>query len=207
MALGISPDHYLSINGELHPLHLFLLAVGESGNRKSAAIKRCLNVIKPRLAALGIATRVWHPEASTAEGIFDGLMEDPNRLMIASEWTELHNQGKASYNQHTTEFFNLLYDGSTLHRLKKGGKGTQLAIDNPRVSILGASTPSLIKGNTSLNDWQAGKLPRASSAHQHKPEEAEMIRPSSTRSRGRFRLTTTDPRLSLCGNFVLSQEA
>lgn len=179
MALAIAPEHLLLVHGEEHPLHLFLLVVGESGNRKSAAIKRMIRVIQPRLDGVGIGHRIWYPEASTAEGIFDGLIEDPNRIMVASEWTDLHNQGKASYNQHTGEFMNLLYDGSPLHRIKKGGKDAekakQLTINRPCVSILGASTPSLIKANTSYNDWLAGKLARYIIGYEHKPEEVEMI--------------------------------
>jgi hypothetical protein len=172
LALAIAPDHVVSVNGEEHPLHLFLLLVGESGNRKSAAIKRCLNLIKPRLAAVKLNHRIWYPEASTAEGIFDGLIAEPARLMIASEWTEYHNQSKASYNQHTTEFTNLLYDGSTLHRIKKG---QQLVVEKPCVSILGASTPSLIKQCTSIYDWSAGKLARYVIAYQGKPDDKEMV--------------------------------
>lgn len=172
LALAIAPDHVVSVNGEEHPLHLFLLITGESGNRKSAAIKRCLKVVHPRLAAVKLGHRIWYPEASTAEGIFDGLIDDPARLMIASEWTEYHNQSKASYNQHTTEFTNLLYDGSTLNRLKKG---TQLTVEKPCVSILGASTPSLIKQCTSLYDWSAGKLARYVIAYAGKPDDKEMV--------------------------------
>jgi hypothetical protein len=171
MSLAISPDHVLSVNGEEHPLHMFLLAVGESGNRKSAAIKRCLRVIQPRLAAVQLGHRVWYPEASTTEGIIDALIDDPCRLVVASEWTEFHNQGRASYNQHTTEFNNLLYDGLPLHRLKSG---VQLTVEKPCVSILGASTPSLIKQATTYNDWLAGKLARYLIGYMGKPDDKEM---------------------------------
>jgi hypothetical protein len=172
VALAISPDHMVTIHGEEHPLHAFLLIVGESGNRKSAAIKRCLRVIQPRLAAAKLGHRVGYPEASSAEGIFDWLMEDSCRLMVASEWTEYHNQGKASYNQHTTEFTNLLYDGSTLTRIKVG---KQLTIEKPCVSILGASTPGLVKQATSYTDWLAGKLARYIICYEHKPDTVEMV--------------------------------
>jgi hypothetical protein len=206
MGLAISPSHALSVNGEHHPLHIFLLIVGESGNRKSAAIKRCLRVIRPCLIASKIDQRIWYPEASTAEGIITGLIEDPCRLLIASEWTEYHNQGKASYNQHTREFTNLLYDGEPLHRLKMG---QQLVVPKPCVSILGASTPSLIKQATTIYDWEAGKLARYVVGYQSKPDDIEMI------SAVEHPALVTDLRLnysrmlapSLAGDFALSQDA
>jgi hypothetical protein len=172
VALALSPDHVVTVNGEEHPLHAFFLIVGESGSRKSAAIKRCLRVIEPRLAAAQIGHRIWYPEASTVEGMFDELIKDPARLLVASEWTEYHNQGKASYNQHSKEFVNLLYDGTPLHRLKKGIK---LTVERPCVSILGASTPSLIKQSTTLYDWSAGKLARYVIGYMHKPDDVEMV--------------------------------
>jgi hypothetical protein len=171
VALAVSSDHNVSVHGEEHPLHTFLLIIGESGNRKSAAIKRCLRVIQPRLAAATLGHRIWYPEASTAEGIFDNLMQDPCRLMVASEWTEYHNQGKASYNQHTKEFSNLLYDGSTLTRIKMG---KVLTVEKPCVTILGASTPSMVKQATSYHDWLAGKLARYIVGYQSKPDTLEM---------------------------------
>jgi hypothetical protein len=172
VSLVISPDHVLVVFGEEHPLHLFIMIVGESGNRKSAAIKRCLKVIHPCLARQQLDHRVWYPEASSVEGIFDGLLADPCRLMVASEWTDLHNMHKANYAQHAREFFNLLYDGMPLTRLKMGN---QMAVPKPCVSILGASTPGLVRGATNLHDWEAGKLARYLIGYQSKPEECEMI--------------------------------
>lgn len=173
LALSISPDHVVTVNGEEHPLHMFMLVVGESGNRKSASIKRMLRTIQPCLADQRLAHRIWYPEASTSEGIIDGLAEDPCRLMVASEWTEFHNQGQASYAKHSREFVNLLYDGSTLNRLKANGKS--VTVEKPCVTILGASTPSLVKQSTTLHDWSAGKLARYVIGYAHKPDDKEMI--------------------------------
>lgn len=172
IALAISPDHVVTVNGEEHPLHMFFMIVGESGNRKSAAIKRALRIVQPCLAQQGIGHRIWYPEASTAEGIIDALVIDPHRLIIASEWTEFHNQGQASYAKHTKEFVNLLYDGSTLQRLK--ANNVNVVVEKPCVTILGASTPSLIKQCTSLYDWSAGKLARYLIGYMGKPDDCEM---------------------------------
>lgn len=173
VALAIAPEHVVLINNEEHPLHLFILVIGESGNRKSAAIKRLLRVIQPCLAAQQFGHRVWYPEAFTAEGVIDALAVDPNRMMVASEWTEFHNQGQASYSKHSREFVNLLYDGSPLHRLKAGN--VQIEVERPCVTIVGASTPSLVKHNTSINDWSAGKLARYVIGYMSKPDSYEMV--------------------------------
>jgi hypothetical protein len=172
VALALAPKHIVSVNGEEHPLHMFFLVVGESGNRKTAAIKRALKTVQPCLAQQGIGHRVWYPEASTAEGIIDGLALDPNRLIVVSEWTEFHNQGNANYSKHTREFINLLYDGSVLQRIK--ANNVQIKVEKPCVSILGASTPSLVKQSTSLYDWSAGKLARYLIGYMHKPDDREM---------------------------------
>jgi len=172
VSLAIAPDHVLNVYGEEHPLNLFLMIIGESGNRKSAAIKRCLRVIHPCLARQQMDHRIWYPEASSTEGIFDGLMKDPCRLMVASEWTDLHNMNKANYAQHAREFFNLLYDGSPITRLKMG---QQLSVPATCVSILGASTPGLVRGSTVLHDWEAGKLARYLIGYQSKPDDCEMV--------------------------------
>jgi hypothetical protein len=172
VSLAIAPDHVLNVYGEEHPLNLFMMIIGESGSRKSAAIKRCLRVIHPCLARQQIDHRIWYPEASSTEGIFDGLMKDSCRLMVASEWTDLHNMNKANYAQHAREFFNLLYDGSPITRLKMG---QQLSVPATCVSILGASTPGLVRSSTVLHDWEAGKLARYLIGYQSKPEHCEMV--------------------------------
>jgi hypothetical protein len=173
IALAISPDHVMMVNGEEHPLHMFFLMVGESGNRKSAALKRALRVIQPCLAAQQLAHRIWYPEASSSEGIIDELAIDPNRIMVASEWTEFHSQGHASYAKHSRELMNLLYDGSALHRIKANGKS--VIVEKTCVTILGASTPSLVKQATTLHDWSAGKLARYVIGYMGKPDDREMV--------------------------------
>lgn len=173
VALAIASDHVLQVHGEDHPLHFFMLLVGSSGSRKSAAIKRAIRVVQPCLARRQIGHRIWYPEVCSVEGIYDGLVSDPCRLMVASEWTDLHNLHKATYAQHAREMFNLLYDGSPLTRLRAGKDPVVIA--NPCVSILGASTPSLVKGSTSVHDWGAGKLARYLIGCQDKPDDMEMV--------------------------------
>lgn len=205
-SLIIAPEHVLTVFGEEHALNLFIMIIGESGNRKSAAIKRCFKVIHPCLARQQLEHRLWYPEASSVEGIFDGLLSDPCRLMVATEWTDLHSMHKSNYAQHAPEFFNLLYDGAPITRLKMG---KQLSVSKPCVSILGASTPSLIRNGTTLHDWGSGKLARYLIGYQTKPDECEMVAAAEHPKLVTDLQVGYDLMLSssLARSFVLSQEA
>jgi len=207
VALAVSPEHVVTINGEEHPLHMFFLIVGESGNRKSAAIKRALRTVTPCLVEQRLGHRIWYPEASTSEGFIDELAVDPNRIMVVGEWSEFHNQGQANYAKHSREFVNLLYDGSALNRIKANGKS--IMVEKTCVTILGASTPSLVKQSTSLYDWSAGKLARYMIGYMSKPDDHEMVsaveHPNMVADlqRGYDRLLSP----SFSKSFVLDQEA
>lgn len=168
---AIASTHTCLVRGEEIPLHMFILITGDSGTRKSAAIKRALRIVQPVYNDLRLGHRIWYPESCTPEGIIQGLVDDPNRLMVVSEWSELHKQSHASYAQHSSELFNLLYDQMPLNRIKMK---TQIIVERPSVTILGASTPSLVKQATTLYDWQAGKMARFLIGYQAKPPDKEM---------------------------------
>jgi hypothetical protein len=168
---AIAPDHECNVDGEPIPLHDFFLVVGESGNRKSAAIKRAMRVVAPCYLECKLDHRIWYPESCTPEGIITALEADPNRLMVLTEWTNLQAQGRANYWQHTPQFFEMIFDRMPIQRLKMQ---QQVKIERPSLTILGASTPSLIKQHTSMYDWEAGKMARYLVCYQTKPESMEM---------------------------------
>jgi hypothetical protein len=168
---AIAAEHECNVDGEPIPLHDFFLVVGESGNRKSAAIKRAMRVVLPCYLECKLEHRIWYPESCTPEGIMTALETDPNRLMILTEWSELQAQGKASYWQHSPQFFEMVFDRMPIHRLKIQ---QQIKVERPSLTILGASTPSLVKQHTSLYDWEAGKMARYLVCYQTKPEAMEM---------------------------------
>lgn len=172
VANAIAADHDLDVDGEIIPLHNFHLIVGESGNRKSAAIKRAERIVRPRYQLAKFGRRIWFPESSTPEGIMEALGEDPNRIMLLSEWSELVSQGKAQYWQHTPQFFELLYDRIPVKRLKMR---KPVDIERPCMTILGASTPSLVKQHTILGDWEGGKMARYLIYCFNKPADKEMV--------------------------------
>jgi hypothetical protein len=171
MSNVIAPTCECVVDGEAIPLHDFFLIVGESGSRKSAAIKRALRLVRPIYQKMKLEGRIWYPEACTPEGIITALAEDPNRMMILTEWSELQNQGKAGYWQHTPQFFEMLFDRTPIQTLKSKIRTT---IERPSLTILGASTPSLVRKYTSGHDWDAGKMARYVIGCWSKPDEMEM---------------------------------
>lgn len=172
IANAIAPEHECVVDGESIPIHMFFLIVGESGNRKSAAIKRALRAVQPCYLETGLDQRIWYPEACTPEGIITALLADPNRLMVLTEWTDLQSQGRAGYWQHAPQFWEMIYDRTPIQRLKMN---TQVKVERPSITILGASTPSLVKQNTALRDWEAGKMARYLIGYMNKPDDIEMV--------------------------------
>lgn len=153
------------------PLHLYLLIIGESGTRKSAALKRAIRTVQPVFNNTGRGQRLWFPESCSVEGILERLGADANRLMILSEWTELHRQTTSGYWKGASEFFNIVYDGMPMSRDR--AKLTTTVV-RPRLSILGASTASLVGQATILHDWEAGKMARYLMLYESKPQDINM---------------------------------
>jgi hypothetical protein len=174
VANAVASSHNCVLDGEPIPLHDFFLVVGESGTRKTAAIKRAIRMVQSCYAKTKIDHRIWYPEACTPEGIALALEDDPNRLMILYEWSDLHAGGRASYWQHAPQFWELIFDQQPIHRLKISDPVT---VERPSVTILGASTPSLIRQHTTRNDWEAGKMARYLIGYQAKPDDKEMANP------------------------------
>jgi hypothetical protein len=171
VSTALASNHNCIVDGEAIPLHDFFLVVGESGTRKTAAIKRALKVVQPCYARTKLDHRIWYPEACTPEGIACALEEDPNRLMVLYEWSDLHAGGRASYWQHAPQFWELIFDQQPIQRLKIA---KSVKIERPSITILGASTPSLIRQHTTKYDWEAGKMARYLIGYQEKPDDAEM---------------------------------
>lgn len=172
IANALAPEHECVVDGEPIPIHDFFLIVGESGNRKSAAIKRAIRLVMPCYAECKLEDRIWFPESCTPEGIIGALFADPNRLMVLTEWCDLLGSGRANYWQHAPQFWEMIFDRMPIQRLKMQ---TQVKIDRPSITILGASTPSLVKRHTVLNDWEAGKMARYLIGYMSKPEDKEMV--------------------------------
>jgi hypothetical protein len=156
---AIAPQMDLVFEGETHPLHLYLLIVGDSSaSRKSSAIRRAVRVAAPVFAPMSrLGERLWWTTVSSPEGIIEELAKEPNRLILLSEWTDLQRLSGAGYWKHNSELWNTVYDAGDVVRAHSK---TKVTITRPRVSILGASTKTLVESATEALDWNAGKMGR-----------------------------------------------
>lgn len=160
VSAAVSPHLDLIFQNEVHPLHQFILIIGDSSeSRKTSAIKRAVRVAEPVFAKQsGMGDRLWWPTISSPEGVVDELVNEPNRLMLLSEWTDMQRlSGGARYWQHGQELWNLIYDAQDMVRVRSKEKRS---IRRPRVSILAASTPTLVDHATQAIDWNGGKMAR-----------------------------------------------
>lgn len=160
VSAAVAPHVDLVFQNEVHPLHMFFLIVGDSSeSRKTSALRRAVRVAEPIFAKQStLGDRLWWPTVSSPEGIVEELTREPNRLMLLSEWTDLHRlSGQSGYWRHSSELWNLIYDATDMVRSRSKEKRE---IKRPRVTILGASTPSLIDHATQPIDWDGGKMAR-----------------------------------------------
>jgi hypothetical protein len=174
VSAAIAPHLDLVFQNEVHPLHIFVLIIGNSSeSRKTSAIKRAVKVAEPIFAKVSHrGERLWWPQVSSPEGIMEDLAKEPNRLVLLSEWTEIHRlASKGGYWQHAQEFWNLLYDATDAHRTRSKVK---VMIQRPRVTVLGASTPGLVGHATTPIDWEGGKLARYLIGTMVRPPNMEM---------------------------------
>lgn len=159
--------------GARWPLHLFTLIVGPSSNsRKTSAIRRLARTTEAAFKSMSqMGERLWYLSGGSPEGILTELVKEPNRLVIVPEWTRINGLDKASYWKHHPEFWNEIFDALPIDKplIKQ-----RVKIDRPRVSLLAASTPSLIRMATSVADWASGKLARYLMVYAERPDDLFM---------------------------------
>lgn len=173
-SIAIAPYLDLVFEGQVHALHMFLLIIGcSSRSRKTSSIKRAAKVAAPVFAELNTGTdRLYWLAMSSPEGVQEELVKDANRLLLLSEWTDLHRlASSAGYWKQSTEMFNSIYDATDSHRAKAKSSAV---ITRPRVSILGASTKELVEAAALKLDWLSGKLARYLIGCGIRPDDREM---------------------------------
>lgn len=142
------------------PLHMWIMLLGKSGGRKSAACERVLKLCDSFIGERG-------PTGGSPEAFYSWIAKKPVCLFFFTEMAALFGLQQASYWQQGATFFNEVYDGSdfkrTLMGAEKGRKGKKLLeieIPQPRVTLLGCATPSLLDSTTRETDWTGGMIGR-----------------------------------------------
>jgi hypothetical protein len=175
VSAAISPWIDLVVFNKPHPLHMFTLLIGASAARKSTAIDLVNLVTSPVWAPLSQrGQRIYSYGSASPEGMLEDLSNEPNRLVLVSEWTQWHVATTGSkYWTGFSDLPNVLYDGWDLNRTLT--RGRRLQIKRPRVSLLGASTPAQINASVTRHHWLAGIFARYITLHQERPPSASMV--------------------------------
>lgn len=142
------------------PLHMWIMLLGKSAARKSSACDRVLNVFDPYVGERG-------PTGGSPEAFYAWIAAKPACMFFFTEMAALFGLQQASYWQQGATFFTEVYDGQNFKRTllsaekgKKGRKIIEVEIINPRVTLLGCATPSLLDNATREVDWTGGMIGR-----------------------------------------------
>ena len=144
----------------VQPLHMWIMLLGQSGDRKSTACTRVLELAKDYTTEQG-------PTGGSPEAFYQWISLNPGGYFFFTEMASLFGLQQASYWQQGATFWNQLYDGDDFKRSlmgqekgKKGKKLLNIEIEAPRVTLLGCATPSLLDATTRETDWTGGLIGR-----------------------------------------------
>lgn len=128
------------------------LLVGPSGDRKTVAITIGSNVLRE-----ADASQLPDELPGSVEALGQMLHDNAKRLIIYREFGAFLSQTIRGYAKPLREKYTELYDGqpSTVVFRKQ-----RIQIENPRVSLLCASTPAYLEAYTTPADWEGGFLAR-----------------------------------------------
>ena len=132
----------------------FIMAVGRSGeDRKSTAVNIAVDILseaKPEL--LG-------PTPGSTEGLTDSLAKKSTQLVVYSELGEFLSKTsqQGGYAEALKTAYTNLYDCQPASRITRK---LNIAIQNPRLSILAACARPYLEHHTGPEDWTGGFLRR-----------------------------------------------
>jgi hypothetical protein len=151
--------------------NIYCLSVGPSTEaRKSAS----LSIARNMLNAAQISNIVETP--GSAEGLLELIREMPRCLLAYSEFGSFLAQTQSGYAVPIKTLLTDAYDSISLGRgLANKRRGS---IENPRVSIYGASTLDFLERHTEPVDWTGGFLGRFLTIYTEKRERTYPRQPS-----------------------------
>jgi putative DNA primase/helicase len=145
-------------NGSIYPL-LYQTIIAKSGfMRKSTALNLTKNILKATNNSDLIAS-----DMSSIETFIEILAGSPTKLIIKNEMSELLLSFEKSYMRGAKEFFIDIYDlPNRIVKNRKNAKGDikKITVNDPYVSIFGASVEETFMQFLNENDMLGGFLPR-----------------------------------------------
>lgn len=132
--------------------NLFGLAVGLSGDRKSASISVARDVLSEAIPS-GCGE-----VPGSREALIDGLKVNPRQAIFYSEFGSfLASADRSIYTPMKTTFTEA-WDASPLGRTQVKKQGTEAK--TPRLSLLAGCTPDYLERHTEASDWMGGFMAR-----------------------------------------------
>lgn len=134
------------------PLRLWQALIGNSGQRKSKVMDLGVGLLQRT------GEQFLLPDDASVEAWHDTFAEQPISLMHQEELSTLLDAQSRSYSNGLQGWMLKLWSGTPKDRKTKAG-GT-VAIERPRLNILGAIPPDVFFRKTKALDWRSGFLPR-----------------------------------------------
>lgn len=155
LATVVHRDLHFRLTTRTRP-NLFVLNVGPSGSRKSQAIMLGDEILHPIVNDRAAET------PGSWEGLEEGLADHPVQLHEYDEFGDfLHKTSTAaggSYFSKIRQTYTKLFDCRDYKRRKAQRKIVK--VQDPRLSILGGSTPEYVERYTDHEDWCGGFMGR-----------------------------------------------
>ena len=156
LAAIASPQLAFRLPTATHP-NLFILLAGSSGSRKTTAMilgNEILKAVAPE--RLGDMPGSW-------EGLTESLQGQPSQLQQHYELGSFLARSNPAatgggYYTAVRQVYTDLYDCQDWSRRK--AKGKRVTIRDPRLSLIGASTPTYLEQHTAHEDWDGGFMGR-----------------------------------------------
>ena len=157
LAAVASPYLHFRLPARVYP-NMYILLAGSSGARKTTAMTlgdEILRSVAPK--RIGEMPGSW-------EGLSESLQDFPSQLLQYGELGSFLARSNAaitggSYYAALRQVYTELYD-SPADWSRRKAKGKKVNVRNPRLSLIGASTPAYIEKHTSHEDWAGGFMGR-----------------------------------------------
>lgn len=135
--------------------NFFALILGASTNsRKTASVEIACDVLKRAIpGARGAEPGSW-------EMLRDGMVSQPRKLLVYEEFGAFLAATQQGYMQQMKTAFTSLFDCTPVSRETVKSKGQSTTCENPRLSLLCASTFEFLEEHTESVDWTGGFLAR-----------------------------------------------
>lgn len=162
--LGAAMAHQLDIAAEaprgskILPTTMWVCLVGNSGSRKSYAMELGSSLYARAVGSTG----EWKlPSDGSLQAWHDVLIDHPNIYMYRDEMSFLFSQARAGHMEGMKSWLMELYSGNPMSRTTRRrdsetGENEMTRVERPRLSLLGAIPPEVLRRSMDKGDYYSG---------------------------------------------------